>query len=325
MDIKTRTKADEKNIVFHKKIINKYTRCDNTLIHSSIESQIKLVSQYNVDVLLEGETGTGKDKVARQIYSLSQCNGKFVAVNCAAIPETLAESELFGASSGAFTGATTSRGGYIEEANNGILFLDEIDSMSLTLQSKLLRVIENRYIYRLGCTKKIKVNIRIIAAAQKCLSNLVDQNKFRLDLYFRLSTIKITMPTLRECPEYIIPMFKQFVQESMEKYKLEPEELSSNTESLLLAHNWRGNIRELKSAAERYVLGFSCLDEGQEYESKNAQHTVSDSQRTLHDIIKEFETRVIKRCLSDNNNNIAKTVKELGISRRTLYNKLSST
>ncbi len=176
-------------------------------IHDSLASLIETVAPLEIDLVLEGETGTGKDTLARKIHRLSGCSGRLIAVNCAAIPETLAESELFGVNNGAYTGAVQARAGYIEEANNGILFLDEIDSMPLSLQAKLLRVLENRGIERLGGTRFIPVNMRVIVATQKPLLTLVEQGTFRRDLYFRLNTLSIQLQPLRSQVEIIIPCF----------------------------------------------------------------------------------------------------------------------
>lgn len=159
-----------------------------------IESTIHNTATQNIDILLLGETGTGKDTLAQRVHRLSHRKGNFVAINCAAIPESLAESQLFGVNSGAYTGAIQSRAGFIEAAHLGTLYLDEIDSMPLTLQAKLLRVLEARGVERLGSTRFIPLDIRIIASAQHSLHDMVEQGAFRRDLYFRLNVVNITLP-----------------------------------------------------------------------------------------------------------------------------------
>lgn len=159
-----------------------------------IETTINNTAPLNIDILLLGETGTGKDTLAQRIHCLSRRKGNFVAVNCAAIPETLAESQLFGVNSGAYTGALQSRAGFVEAAHLGTLYLDEIDSMPLSLQAKLLRVLESRGVERLGSTRSIQVDMRVIASAQHALHEMVEQGTFRRDLYFRLNVVNIHLP-----------------------------------------------------------------------------------------------------------------------------------
>lgn len=163
-----------------------------------IENTLNSTAALNIDILLLGETGTGKDTLAQRVHRLSGRRGNFVAVNCAAIPESLAESQLFGVNSGAYTGAMQSRAGFVEAAHLGTLYLDEIDSMPLCLQAKLLRVLESRGVERLGSTRFIPVDMRVIASAQHSLHQMVEHGTFRRDLYFRLNVVNIQLPTLRD-------------------------------------------------------------------------------------------------------------------------------
>lgn len=229
-------------------------------IHDPLAEMIKTVAPLKIDLVLQGETGTGKDTLARKIHKLSGCTGKLVAVNCAAIPETLAESELFGINNGAYTGAGQARAGYVEEANNGILFLDEIDSMPLSLQAKMLRVLENRGVERLGGTRFTPVNMRVIVATQTPLLTLVERGAFRRDLYFRLNTVNIHLQPLRSCIEMIIPLFRTFVEKAAAELAITPPEIAQNHYESLLGYSWPGNIRELKAAAERFALGLPPLN-----------------------------------------------------------------
>lgn len=282
-------------------------------IHTHLHDIVQTIAPLNIDILLQGETGTGKDTLAKRIYQLSGCRGPMVPVNCAAIPETLAESELFGVMSGAFTGASASRAGYIETANNGLLFLDEIDSMPLTVQAKLLRVLETRAIERLGSTKSVGLNLRIVAASQTPLEQLVEQGRFRRDLYFRLDTIKIDTPTVRSRPELIIPMFRRFTQESALRLNQPLPARSSALDEALLLHSWPGNIREMKAAAERFVLGLPPLC---------SELKKEEGRWMLKDRMRRIERSLIHDCLRRHDNRIDDVVHELGIPRRTLYHRL---
>ncbi|WP_276643888.1 sigma 54-interacting transcriptional regulator [Siccibacter turicensis] len=282
-------------------------------IHSHLHQILNTIAPLQVDVLIQGETGTGKDTLARRLYQLSGCRGPMVPVNCAAIPETLAESELFGVMTGAFTGASASRAGYIETANDGLLFLDEIDSMPLIVQAKLLRVLENRAVERLGSTKSIRLNLRVVAASQAPLEELVAQGRFRRDLFFRLDTIKLSTPALRHHPELIIPMFRRFTQEAAMRLNQALPPRSWPLEEALLLHSWPGNIRELKAVAERFVLGLPplCNDVKKE-----------EGRCLLKDRLRRIERSLITDCLHRHGNRIDDVIHELGIPRRTLYHRL---
>lgn len=280
---------------------------------------IKVIAQstsvLGIDLLLSGETGTGKDTLAQHIHSLSGRKGSFVAMNCAAIPESLAESELFGVVNGAFTGANRSRKGYIEAAQGGTLYLDEIDSMPLSLQAKLLRVLEVRAIERLGSTTVIPLDLCVIASAQRSLAELVDQGKFRRDLYFRLNVLTIQLPALRERREEIIPLFSAFVAAAVQDLGRSQQTLPPALTQLLLTHSWPGNIRELKSAAKRFALGFSSLGievgEGLENQTLKAQ-------------LRVIERILIQEALKRHGQSVEAACMELGVPRRTLYHRIKS-
>ena len=284
-----------------------------TDIHTHLHKILQTIAPLKIDVLIQGETGTGKDALARRLYQLSGCRGPMVPVNCGAIPETLAESELFGVMTGAYTGASSSRAGYIESANHGLLFLDEIDSMPLTVQAKLLRVLENRAVERLGSTKSITLDLLVVAASQTPLELLVEQGRFRRDLFFRLDTIKITTPTVRSRPELIIPMFRRFTREAALRLNQPLPPGSYALDEMLLLHSWPGNIREMKAAAERFVLGLPplCGDIKRE-----------EGRGLLKDRLRRIERSLIHDCLSRHGNRIDDVILELGIPRRTLYHRL---
>jgi len=206
-------------------------------------------------ILIEGENGTGKDLIAATLHyqSLRQSE-PFLAINCAAIPETLLESELFGYEKGAFTDARAQKRGLFELADKGTLFLDEIGEIPLSLQAKLLRVLEEQTFRRLGGLRDIRVDLRIVAATNKNLREAVKEGAFRQDLYYRLNVIQLLVPSLRERPEDILPLTRFFVEHYNRKFKRNIEGVSPEAEDLLLAHDWPGNVRELRNAVERAMI-----------------------------------------------------------------------
>src|SRR5690348_3065690 len=206
-------------------------------------------------IMLEGENGTGKDLIAKTLHyqSLRQAE-PFIAINCAAIPETLLESELFGYEKGAFTDARSQKRGIFELADKGTLFLDEIGEMPLSLQAKLLRVLEEQSFRRLGGLKDINLDLRVITATNKNLREAVKEGAFRQDLYFRLNVIQITIPTLRDRPEDILPLANFFVNHYNQKFRRQIEGISSPAQQLLVNHTWPGNVRELRNAIERAMI-----------------------------------------------------------------------
>ncbi|NUA46750.1 C4-dicarboxylate transport transcriptional regulatory protein DctD [Dickeya solani] len=241
-------------------------------------------------------------------------------MNCAAVPETLAESELFGVVSGAYTGATRSRAGYLETADKGILFLDEVDSMPLTLQAKMLRVLESRGIERLGSTQFKPVDMRVIVATQTPLQKLVDEGRFRRDLYFRLDTVKIQLPTLRSRTEIILPLFQRFLREASARLKRPAPGLSSIIQEQLLMHGWPGNIRELKAAAERWVLGLSPVPVGGDGDGWGVGEDTPLTSLKVR--LRRIERFLIQEALQRNDHCIDTVVNELGIPKRTLYHRI---
>jgi transcriptional regulator with PAS, ATPase and Fis domain len=271
------------------------------------------LGQLGIDLLLSGETGTGKDTVASRIHALSGRKGRLVAMNCAAIPESLAESELFGVVSGAYTGADKARVGYIEAAQGGTLYLDEIDSMPLSLQAKLLRVLETRSVERLGSTSPIALDVCVIASAQHSLDEMVEQGRFRRDLYFRLNVLTVTLAPLRSQRARIIPLFTRFAQAMAQESGLPLPEITGVLRHVLLNHDWPGNIRELKSAAKRHVMGFPLLgaEAGEEGESSG-----------LKSQLRVIEKALIQAALKRHNNSVEAVSQELDIPRRTLYHRM---
>jgi transcriptional regulator with PAS, ATPase and Fis domain len=271
-------------------------------------------ANLSMDLLLCGETGTGKDTLAKRIHDLSNRKGSFIGMNCAAIPESLAESQLFGVVNGAYTGVSRAREGYIEAACGGTLYLDEIDSMPLSLQAKLLRILETRGIERLGSTDFIPVDLRVIASAQRPLDELVEQGLFRRDLFFRLNVLTIQVPALRKRREQILPLFNQFAEQAAADLGCPVPELENSLVHVLLSHSWPGNIRELKSAAKRFVLGFPLL--GSAALSDRFLHTGLKTQ------LRVIERMLIEDALRRHKHSLEAVVQELEIPRRTLYHRM---
>lgn len=278
---------------------------------SDIEETINTTAILNIDILLMGETGTGKDTLAQRVHHLSGRRGNFIAVNCAAIPESLAESQLFGVNSGAYTGAMQSRAGFVEAAHLGTLYLDEIDSMPLTLQAKLLRVLESRGVERLGSTRFIPVDMRVIASAQHSLHTMVEHGTFRRDLYFRLNVVNIQLPALRDRRERIIPLFLDMIQQEAIHFGCPAPHPPSGLLQQLLCHPWLGNVRELRSAAKRFVLGLPLLLTPLD----SRQETVMSLKARLQ----QLEKALIEESLLRHDYCVDSAAVELSIAKRTLY------
>ena len=217
--------------------------------------QVRIIAPFQTTVLVTGETGTGKEVIARTIHNLSPRNGKpLVALNCAAVPEQLLEDELFGHVKGAFTGAQGARVGRFEQAEGGTLFLDEIGDMSLPLQSKLLRVLQEREFERLGSSRTVKVDVRVVAATSADLQRRIDEGSFRPDLYYRLNVVHLRLPPLRERPEDIRPLAEHLLGKFCAGAGLPPKTMSEAAWGALAAYRWPGNVRQLQNAVERAAV-----------------------------------------------------------------------
>lgn len=288
------------------------------------------VASSSSNILITGESGSGKEVIAQFIHQLSpRRNNPLIALNCAAIPEHLLESELFGYTRGAFTGANTSKAGLFEEAEGGTLFLDEIADLDIYLQAKLLRVLQERKIKRLGDNTLRPINIRIIAATHDNLIQSVQNGKFREDLFFRLTVISINVPPLRQRREDILPLAQHFAQKHASINNKEICGFSDSARHFLLSQMWPGNVRELENCIERAVV--LATDN---YIQLNDIHQTSPHQKTLNFIqsvkqdspqilsIEEMNRLYIEYALQINNGAKEKTARDLGIDRKTLYRKL---
>ncbi|WP_123054284.1 sigma-54 dependent transcriptional regulator [Clostridium sp. JN-1] len=296
------------------------------------ENVLKVINKAavsNASILITGESGVGKEIVARRIHELSsRKNGHFVAVNCQSLSENLLESELFGHEKGAFTGANERRIGRFEEADDGTLFLDEIGEMPINIQTKLLRTLENRTIERIGSNREISVNLRLISATNRNIYKAVENGDFREDLFYRINTIIINIPPLRDRKEDL-PMFIDFFFNKFSKeQKKEITFIEKKVKDYLLTYNYPGNIRELKNIIERLVVlsekgvvRKDDLPENRIRKGNNIQH--SDTIMPLKEYKKKVESKYISEALAKCNGNITKTSQILNISRRQLFNKIT--
>jgi len=283
---------------------------------------IRRVAPTDSTVLIQGESGTGKELVARAIHASSlRAGGPFVAINCAAITETLLESELFGHEKGAFTGATSQKKGKVELANGGTLFLDEVAEFALALQAKLLRVLQEREFERLGATRTQKADIRLVAATNRSLLESVEAGTFRRDLYYRLNVVAVTLPPLRERMEDIPLLADHFVAKASRKCRVRPKPLSAEARACLLNYDWPGNVRELEHAIERaVVLGFaeSILPEDFPEEIFEASPAASASSSKYQSVVKQQKKQLIEKALQQCNGNYIEAAKMLGLHPNSL-------
>ncbi len=288
-----------------------------------LRQQVGELAQLDVDVLIHGETGTGKELVARCLHDFGKRHKHpLVPINVAAIPEQLIESELFGHVAGAFTGAQKSQPGKFEFANKGTLFLDEIESMPLHFQVKVLRVLQEREVIRLGSHQSIPLNVRVISATKEDLQQASQEGRFRSDLYYRLMVAEIRIPSLRERKEDVPLLFAHFLRQAASKHNKTTPELSSEEWVVLETHDWPGNVRELKNLAERYLLGreFQEIPLQEMLTGKNSLPI--DSSSSLHQRMAEYEKAILKAELLRCKGNIFQVMDILDLPRRTLNQKM---
>lgn len=293
---------------------------------AAIRKTLEKIAPTDATVLITGENGTGKDVLAREIHAHSLRSGKpMVAVDAGAITETLFESELFGHVKGAFTDAHTDHTGKFEQADGGTLFLDEIGNIPLHLQAKLLRAIQNRSIVRVGGNEAKPINIRLICATNMDLEQLVREGRFREDLYYRINTVHIALPALRERKEDIVPLAQLFLERFAEKYHRPLTGIAPDAAAMLTEARWSGNIRELQNCIEKAVI----LSEGKNLSAKDIQADSSarglrmtGDAGTLKAVSEAEEERMIRQAMDRTDGNISAAAKMLGVSRPTLYAKL---
>jgi DNA-binding NtrC family response regulator len=307
-----------------------------------VRAMIEKVAETDATILVRGESGTGKELVAREIHERSSTrrSGAFIAVNCAALPSELIESELFGHEKGAFTGAAARRRGKFEQADGGTLFLDEIGDMSANVQAKLLRALEERRIERLGGNDSIPVNVRIVSATHRPLEQEIAAGNFRADLFYRLRVVTVEIAPLRERREDIPLLAEAFARQAAEHYNLPVRALAQSALRSLVAYDWPGNVRELRNTIERAVI----LAEGNELTARDLPEEVipgpiredsrAQSEAPEGDALyvpftadfrtdrREFERRYIARCLEESGGNVTRAAAILGMHRQSLQHKL---
>ncbi|MCE5361685.1 sigma-54-dependent transcriptional regulator [Pseudomonas anguilliseptica] len=272
------------------------------------------VADTGANVLIEGETGTGKELVARCLHDFSRRQAKpFVALNCGGLPENLFESEIFGHEAHAFTGAGKRRIGKIEHANGGTLFLDEVESMPLNLQIKLLRVLQEHSLERLGSNQSVQVDCRVIAATKADLEQQGKAGQFRSDLYYRLNVVSLALPPLRERREDIGLLFEHFLQLAALRFDRPAPALDRQTLTRLMAHDWPGNVRELRNVAERFALGLPVF-KGSELSSASSP--------SFAEAVEAFERSLLSDTLGRHAGNLSQAAQALGMAKTTLFDKV---
>jgi len=314
------------NRMLRENLLKKFRMVGDSAKIKQLKDQIKMAAQSNSRVLILGESGSGKELVAQLLHENSlRATGPFIEVNCAAIPQELIESELFGHEKGSFTGAFERKKGKFELADGGTLFLDEIGDMSLQTQAKVLRVIETQEFQRVGGSKNIKVDVRIISATNKDLAEEVKKSNFREDLYFRLNVIPIRVPSLRERPDDIPALVDNFLDLFATEYGQQKKEIAEEALRMLQRYSWPGNIRELKNVLERLVImtPSKTIAPGDIF---MPEATGSDyfSFSTLKDAREAFEKDFIIKKLDENAWNISKTAEVLDMERSNLHRKIKA-
>jgi two-component system nitrogen regulation response regulator NtrX len=325
------SKLRSENTELREKLNEKYNIVGNSLEMQSLHAQIQKAGPSDGRVFIYGENGTGKELVAHAIHQNSpRWNMPFIKVNCAAIPEELIESELFGHEKGSFTGATNQLIGKFELADGGTIFLDEIGDMSQKTQAKVLRVLQDGEFQRVGGKNAIKVNIRVIAATNKNLQEEIDKGNFREDLYYRLNLIPINVPPLREHKEDIPDLVTYFISEFCKESGRKPKRFSSDAMEVLMNYNWSGNIRHLKNIVERLMIMVDQddvvdLDVNWALEINQPKTEKSkDSQESgLKDKISQSEKDIILSALEANNWNVSLAAQQLNLERSHLYKKMT--
>jgi two-component system C4-dicarboxylate transport response regulator DctD len=272
------------------------------------------IAPTDASVLINGDTGAGKELIARSLHEMSPRRDKpFIAVNCGALPEQMFESEMFGYEAGAFTGAQKRRVGKLEHASGGTLFLDEIESMPLSLQVKLLRVLQDGVLERLGSNQPVRANLRVVAAAKGDMNEHVADGTFRRDLLYRLNVVTITLPPLNERREDIVPLFEHFLLDAAVRYERPAPLITDRQRADLMQRDWPGNVRELRNAADRMVLGI--LDDG-------GATSLDISTQSLKERTEQFERAVIAEALEHCGGAVAVAADRLQLGKATLYEKI---
>jgi two-component system nitrogen regulation response regulator NtrX len=341
---------EQENIILRQKNLHSSGFSGESQAITAIKEQIARVAPSDAWVLIRGEHGTGKELAAQMIHRLSQTADKpMVEVNCAAIPEELIESELFGHEKGAFTGATSSKRGKFDQADGGILFLDEIGDMSLKTQAKILRILQEQKFERVGGSKTIAVNVRVLAATNKNLEDEIEKGNFRADLFWRLNVVPINLPPLRDrledLPALVEDLLAQFSRKGLGEKKFTPEAIQ-----LMVCHNWTGNVRELRNFIERIAIMIpeevitaeliktflpavdtnipvkENIEPASIYDSDQPSENMVgiDNSVTFKEAKRLFEKQFLQLCLQKNKGNISQTAEQVGLERSHLHKKIKN-
>ncbi len=331
------SRLETENLILRQKANQKPSLTGNSSAINNLKEQIERVAPTDAWVLIRGEHGTGKELVAQTIHRLSERNTKpMVEVNCAAIPEELIESELFGHEKGSFTGAQTSKRGKFDQADGGMLFLDEIGDMSLKTQAKILRILQEQTFERVGGNQTIQVDVRVLAATNKNLEDEIEMGNFRADLFWRLNVVPIQVPLLQERVEDIPLLVADFVETNIHK-GLGKKSFTDDALAIMMRHSWPGNIRELRNFVERIVIMSTEEDisgdtvEKYMHQDSSAPKSISDTRnlvpyhkQNFKEAKKEFEREYLVVKLQENNGNISQTAEILGMERSHLHKKLKA-
>ena len=324
-----RQQLEQENRAFRSRENKKWTMVGQSPPALRLYEQISKAAPSKGRVLITGENGTGKELVARAIHQQSpRSSARFVEVNCAAIPQDLIESEMFGHEKGSFTGAGSRQIGKFELANGGTLFLDEIGDMSLSAQSKVLRAIEEGEIQRIGGTRTIKLDVRIISATNKSLEKEIEKGNFRQDLYYRLNVIPIHVPPLRERKEDIPLLVKHFMEQFCSENGKPMKKISPIALNLLMDYNWPGNIRELRNIVERLIIlvDANTIEYSHVLSALHVKYinNMDYGEKSLKEMLDEYEKKILIAELDANGGNVSQTAKKLKIDRANLHRKLRS-
>jgi two-component system nitrogen regulation response regulator NtrX len=321
-----RLEAENRALRAH--VDRRLTMVGESYVMAQLREQVAMAAPTNGRVLIYGENGTGKELVARSIHSLSRRrSGPFIEVNCAAIPEELIESELFGHVKGAFTGAVTERRGKFELADGGTLFLDEIGDMSLKTQAKVLRALQEQVVEPVGGATSVRVDVRVLAATNKELTGEIRAGRFREDLYFRLNVIPIFVPPLRDRADDVPLLAEHFMAELAREYGRRPKKLDPGAATGLRSYRWPGNVRELRNVIERLMImvpGDTITLSDLGFLDSGLPGTAVDGSTSLplHEARERFEREYILRALAAQQGNMSRTAEALGVERSNLYRKM---
>ncbi len=326
-------RLEEENILLKQKVSHQFELTGNSPPIVELKEKISIVAPTNAWILIMGENGTGKELVARSIHHLSRRSHKpIVEVNCAAIPEELIESELFGHEKGAFTGATEKKRGKFDLAHEGTIFLDEVADMSLKAQAKILRILQEKKFERVGGNKVIDMDVRVLAATNKDLEEEMENGRFRQDLYYRLHVIPLRVPPLRDRKEDIPELAERFLSDFAGKEGQTQKRLTDGALERLMAHSWPGNVRELKNIIERMIIMTPSneikADDIPELSVRTDPSLIAppslSSADSLRDARLDFERQFILKKLEEFDGNISKTAEAIGMERSNLHKKLKS-